>query len=99
MSYVITDACAVACEIQCVQACPVDAIHGAVSERALRELDPTQRVLRAGALRLYIDPESCICCGACEPECPVNAIYDESSLPDDKAWCLDDNAQFFASRR
>ena len=31
--------------------------------------------------QLYIDPDECIDCGACEPECPVNAIYPEDSLP------------------
>ena len=25
---------------------------------------------------LYINPDECIDCGACLPECPVNAIYD-----------------------
>ena len=29
----------------------------------------------------YIDPDECIDCGACEPECPVNAIFPEESLP------------------
>ena len=33
---------------------------------------------------LYIDPEECIDCGACVPECPVEAIYDEAQLPDDQ---------------
>ena len=32
---------------------------------------------------LYIDPEECIDCGACVPECPVEAIYDEAQLPDE----------------
>jgi ferredoxin len=31
---------------------------------------------------LYIDPEECIDCGACQPECPVEAIFDESEVPD-----------------
>ena len=31
---------------------------------------------------LVIDPEECIDCGACEPECPVEAIYPEDALPD-----------------
>lgn len=31
---------------------------------------------------LLIDPESCIDCGACEPECPVQAIFRDDSLPD-----------------
>lgn len=36
---------------------------------------------------LYIDPDECIDCGACEPECPVNAIYEDSQVPaDKKAW-------------
>jgi ferredoxin len=41
---------------------------------------------------LYIDPEECIDCGACVPECPVEAIYDEAQLPDDKADWLQVNA-------
>ncbi len=30
---------------------------------------------------LYINPDDCIDCGACEPECPVEAIYSESDVP------------------
>ena len=30
---------------------------------------------------LWIDPEECIDCGACVPECPVNAIYPEDDVP------------------
>lgn len=30
---------------------------------------------------LVIDPDSCIDCGACEPECPVGAIYPENDVP------------------
>lgn len=36
---------------------------------------------------LYIDPEECIDCGACVPECPVEAIYEEDALPENlKKW-------------
>jgi len=31
---------------------------------------------------LVINPDECIDCGACEPECPVNAIYEEDDLPE-----------------
>ena len=31
---------------------------------------------------LVIDPEECIECGACEPECPVEAIYPADALPE-----------------
>ena len=34
------------------------------------------------ARMLIIDPDECIDCGACEPECPVEAIYPEDALPD-----------------
>jgi ferredoxin len=30
---------------------------------------------------LYIDPQACIDCGACAPECPVEAIYEEAAVP------------------
>lgn len=42
---------------------------------------------------LYIDPEECIDCGACVPECPVEAIYDEAQLPDDQQEWLKLNAE------
>lgn len=42
---------------------------------------------------LYIDPEECIDCGACVPECPVEAIYDETELPDDMKGWLKINAE------
>ena len=36
---------------------------------------------------LYIDPAECIDCGACVPECPVEAIYAEEDVPpDQKSW-------------
>ena len=31
---------------------------------------------------LVIDSEECIDCGACEPECPVEAIFAEDDVPD-----------------
>lgn len=34
---------------------------------------------------LYIHPDECIDCGACEPACPVEAIYAVEDLPPEKA--------------
>ena len=31
---------------------------------------------------LVINPDECIDCALCEPECPVNAIYSEDDLPE-----------------
>jgi NAD-dependent dihydropyrimidine dehydrogenase PreA subunit len=36
-----------------------------------------------GDEQLWIHPDECIDCGACEPECPVNAIYPEEDVPDE----------------
>jgi len=33
---------------------------------------------------LYIQPDECVDCGACEPVCPVEAIYYEDDIP--SAW-------------
>jgi ferredoxin len=33
------------------------------------------------ARMLYINPEECICCGACVAECPAEAIFDEPEVP------------------
>jgi len=40
---------------------------------------------------LYIHPDECIDCGACEPACPVNAIFPDDSLPDDMERWVDIN--------
>ena len=34
-----------------------------------------------GANFLVIHPDECIDCGACEPECPVTAIFPEEDTP------------------
>ena len=45
-----------------------------------------------GKNALVIHPDECIDCGACEPECPTTAIFEESALPEQwKAW-VDINA-------
>ena len=37
--------------------------------------------------RLYINPETCIDCGACVPECPVEAIVEGENLEEkDEKW-------------
>ena len=35
-----------------------------------------------GARMLFIHPDECVDCGACEPVCPVEAIYYEDDVPD-----------------
>jgi NAD-dependent dihydropyrimidine dehydrogenase PreA subunit len=48
-----------------------------------------------GGRSLYIHPDECVDCGACEPVCPVEAIYYEDDLPVALRAHLDDNTAFF----
>ena len=48
-----------------------------------------------GDRKLYIQPKECIDCGACEPVCPVDAIYPDRTLPTEKVEDKDDNKDFF----
>jgi len=45
---------------------------------------------------LVIDPEECIDCSLCEPECPINAIYAEDDVPEDQKQFLEINAELAA---
>ncbi len=42
---------------------------------------------------LYIDNEVCIDCAACIPECPVDAIFEESDIPADQTKWIEINAE------
>ena len=46
---------------------------------------------------LVIDPEECIDCTLCVPECPVEAIYSDDELPDDQQQFLALNAELSES--
>ena len=94
MSFIIGTKCVSECDTGCVDVCPVDCIHGpdnkegAGAEAKESEFDPTGK-------QLYIDPEECIDCGACEPECPVEAIFEEDAVPDEWNKFIKINYDYF----
>tara|TARA_A100001388_G_scaffold115292_1_gene85032 strand:+ start:232 stop:462 length:231 start_codon:yes stop_codon:yes gene_type:complete len=45
---------------------------------------------------LYIQPDECVDCGACEPVCPVEAIFYEDDVPDEWSDYTAANAEFFS---
>ena len=50
-----------------------------------------------GPNMLVIDPEECIDCTLCEPECPVEAIFSEDELPEEQNQFLALNAELSES--
>jgi len=65
MTHVITSLCLR--DNGCIDVCPVECI----SPGEPAEQWPT----------FYIDPDTCIDCGACVPECPFSAIFPEDEVP------------------
>ena len=49
-----------------------------------------------GATRMYINADECVDCGACEPVCPVEAIYSEDDVPAGMAPFVSAANDFFA---
>ncbi len=79
MAYIIAEPCVGTCDTACVEVCPVDCIHPTKDEWDEKGWDESNLDDKL----LYIDPEECIDCGACEPECPVEAIFEESEVPEE----------------
>ena len=52
---------------------------------------------REGVNFLVIDPDECIDCGACVPECPVEAIFLDEDLPDKWSAYIEINARLAAN--
>ena len=83
MSYIIGNKCVGVCDTGCVTVCPVDCINGPIDIAGMgKEVEGMTEEQKQG-LQLYIDPEECIDCGACVPECPVDAIKMKLVRPPD----------------
>ncbi|MEB3969237.1 ferredoxin family protein [Mycobacterium ulcerans] len=65
-----------------------------VTDRACVEECPVDCIYEGGR-SLYIHPDEFVDCGACEPVCPVEAIYYEDDLPQELHPHLADNVAFF----
>jgi len=75
MAYVITAKCADECYAACVDVCPVDCIHPVpFKDTTVPEGQENKLKNLEGKPFMVIDPDPCINCGICLPECPINAI-------------------------
>lgn len=101
MSFIIGSKCVSVCDTACVDVCPVDCIYGPINP--LDTGSEVEELKDKGELegkQLYINPDECINCGACEPECPVEAIYEdeEEAIEDGEKEYVHKNYKFFDVR-
>lgn len=82
MPRVITANCIGTKDRSCVSVCPVDAIHPTVAEDS-------------GEYQLYINPDVCIDCGACESVCPTQAIYADEDIPEQYKIFIEINRDYY----
>jgi ferredoxin len=97
MSYIIGSPCVSTCDTACVNVCPVDCIHGPIDiTGAGAEVFGMSKDELQGKM-LYINPDECIDCGACLPECPVSAIFDteEEAIEAGEEEYVHRNYEFF----
>jgi ferredoxin--NADP+ reductase len=87
MSHYIIATCIGTKDAGCVDVCPVDCIHPRPDEPDFE----TERML-------YIDKRTCIDCGLCIDECPVQAIFREEDLPVDQQRFVQINDEYFAKQ-
>lgn len=82
MTYYITSPCIGELDLSCIDVCPVDCI---LYEEGVDKM-------------VYVDPDECIDCGACEPACPVNAIFAEDDLPEEETAFAEINILWFKDK-
>ena len=66
-----------------------------LKDRACVEECPVDCIYE-GKRMLYIHPDECVDCGACEPVCPVEAIFYEDDTPEEWKGYYDANVEFFS---
>jgi ferredoxin len=61
------------------------------------EVCPIEDTIVEGPDSMYINPDTCIDCGACLPECPVDAIYDseEEAIENNELDAVKQNYKFY----
>ena len=65
-----------------------------VKDKACVEECPVDCIYEGGNM-LYINPEECVDCGACEPVCPSGAIFYHEDVPSNQQVFIEINKDFF----
>ena len=67
-----------------------------VKDKACVDVCPVDCIYDLNKDQLFINPDECIECGACQPVCPVNAIFPDAEVPDNQKAYIEINAAAFA---
>jgi NAD-dependent dihydropyrimidine dehydrogenase PreA subunit len=97
MSFIIGNKCVDCMDMGCVSVCPVDCINGPINISGAGEEVDKYGIEAFPGGQLYIDPDTCIDCGACVPECPVDAIYrdEKEAIEMDDEESIHKNYEFY----
>ena len=74
-----------------MEVCPVDCFYNN-KDSSLNQKVGKEPAKEGDVGMLVIHPDECIHCGACEPECPVDAIYEDNDVPEKWSEFVDLNA-------
>ena len=80
MAYVVTLNCLGTKDRSCVEVCPVDCFYNIKKKQYNDQFKKEPKGDDVGMLMIH--PDECIHCGACETECPVEAIFEDSGVPE-----------------
>ncbi len=83
MAYVVTKRCIGRKDRSCVEVCPVDCFYDIKKKKYNDDYSAALAHEGTDPGMLVIHPDECIHCGACATECPVEAIYEDSDVPED----------------
>ncbi len=82
MAYVVTKPCIGTLDRSCVEVCPVDCFYR-IKKKSLNDKFGIAPAPGDELGMIMIHPDQCINCGACETECPVEAIFEDTGVPSD----------------
>lgn len=95
MAHVVTSPCIGTHDTACMKVCPSDAYYDVeLSELGLKPKPDKPNLTRM----LIINPEECIDCGQCIPECPVSAVFAADEVPEADKKFVAINADWFKGK-
>lgn len=95
MAHTVCSPCVGTHDTACMKVCPVNCFYDV--ELSELGLQPTAEKPELTKM-LIINPDECIDCGLCVPECPVAAIFPLDDVPENEKQFNDINKNWFAGK-